>query len=108
MRISDWSSDVCSSDLDPRQHPLLRRWDQRETVNAQGVLAVDEGDAIALENGIQITFEPGSVYANGDYWLIPARVAGDGQLDWPVANGTPASLPPRGLHHQAEIGSAPV
>ncbi|MGB3460495.1 DUF6519 domain-containing protein [Rhodanobacter lindaniclasticus] len=89
---------------DPLQHPLLRRWDQRETVNAQGVLAVAEGDAIALENGIQITFEPGGVYATGDYWLIPARVAGDGQLDWPAVNGSPAALPPRGRHHYAALG----
>ncbi|MGN6706175.1 MAG: DUF6519 domain-containing protein [Rhodanobacter sp.] len=89
---------------DPRQHPLLRRWDQRAAVDAQGVLAVAEGDAIALENGIEISFEPGGVYATGDYWLIPARVAGDGQLDWPSANGTPAALPPRGLHHCAALG----
>jgi hypothetical protein len=89
---------------DPRQHPLLRRWDQREDVNAQGVLAVAEGDAIALENGIQISFESGGVYATGDYWLIPARVAGDGQLDWPSVNGTPAALPPRGRHHYAALG----
>jgi hypothetical protein len=91
-------------DDDPRRHPLLRRWDQREAVNAQGVLAVAEGDAIALENGIEITFEPGGVYATGDYWLIPARVAGNGQLDWPSVNGTPAALPPRGRHHQAVLG----
>lgn len=89
---------------DPRQHPLLRRWDQRDAVNAQGVLAVAEGSTITLEDGIEITFEPGGVYATGDYWLIPARVAGDGQLDWPVANGMPASLPPRGLHHHAVLG----
>lgn len=91
---------------DPRQHPLLRRWDQREAVDAQGVLAVAEGEAIALENGIEITFEPGGVYATGDYWLIPARAAADGQLDWPSANGTPAALPPRGRHHYAALGVA--
>ena len=89
---------------DPRQHPLLRRWDQRAAVDAQGVLAVAEGDAIALENGIEITFEPGGVYATGDYWLIPARVAGDGQLDWPSANGAAVALPPRGRHHYAVLG----
>jgi hypothetical protein len=91
-------------DSDPRQHPLLRRWDQRDAVSAQGVLAVAEGAPIALEDGIQITFEPGGVYATGDYWLVPARVAGNGQLDWPSANGTPAALPPRGLHHYAALG----
>jgi hypothetical protein len=89
---------------DPRQHPLLRRWDQREAVDAQGVLAVAEGEAIALENGIEITFEPGGVYATGDYWLIPARVAGNGQLDWPMTGTAPAALPPRGLHHHAVLG----
>lgn len=93
-------------DDDPKQHPLLRRWDQRDAVNAQGVLAVAEGSAIALENGIEISFEPGGVYASGDYWLIPARVAGNGQLDWPTANGTPAALPPRGRHHHAVLGVA--
>jgi hypothetical protein len=91
-------------DDDPRQHPLLRRWDQREAVNAQGVLAVAEGTSIALEDGVQITFEPGGVYATGEYWLIPARVAGNGQLDWPLANGAPATLPPRGGHRYAVLG----
>lgn len=89
---------------DPRQHPLLRRWDQREAVNGQGVLAVAEGAALALEDGIQVTFAPGGIYATGDYWLIPARVAGNGQLDWPSVNGTPAALPPRGMHHHAVLG----
>ncbi|MBT2145770.1 MULTISPECIES: DUF6519 domain-containing protein [unclassified Rhodanobacter] len=93
-------------DDDPRRHPLLRRWDQREAVNAQGVLAVAEGAPIALEDSIQISFEPGGLYATGDYWLIPARVAGNGQLDWPSANGTPAALPPRGRHHYAALGVA--
>ena len=95
---------------DPLQHPLLRRWDQREGVNTQGVLAVTEGATapITLEDGIQITFAPGGVYATGEYWLIPARVAGNGMLDWPsmtAADGTsaPASLPPRGLHHYAAL-----
>ncbi|KZC19330.1 MULTISPECIES: DUF6519 domain-containing protein [Rhodanobacter] len=91
-------------DSDPRQHPLLRRWDQRDAVNAQGVLAVAEGTPMALEDGVQITFEPGGVYATGEYWLIPARVAGNGQLDWPLANGAPATLPPRGGHHYAVLG----
>ncbi|MDW2982764.1 DUF6519 domain-containing protein [Rhodanobacter sp. KK11] len=88
----------------PQRHPLLRRWDQREAVNAQGVLTVAEGAPITLEDGIQITFSPGGVYATGDYWLIPARVAGSGQLDWPSANGAPAALPPRGRHHHAVLG----
>ena len=91
-------------DDDPRRHPLLRRWDQREAVNAQGVLAVAEGAPIALEDGLQVTFEPGGLYATGDYWLIPARVAGNGQLDWPSVSGAPAAVPSRGRHHYAVLG----
>jgi len=93
-------------DDDSHQHPLLRRWDQRAAVNAQGVLAVAEGAPIALEDGIQVTFEPGGLYATGDYWLIPARVAGNGLLDWPTAGGAPDALPPRGRHHYAALGVA--
>lgn len=94
---------------DPRKHALLRRWDQVDAVNVQGVLALGEGAPVTLEDGIQIAFEPGGLYATGDYWLIPARVAGNGQLDWPsvtAADGTsgPAALPPRGLHHYAALG----
>jgi len=95
--------------IDPRKHPLLRRWDQVDAVSTQGVLALDEGGPIELEDGIQITFEPGGVYAAGEYWLIPARVAGNGQIDWPLAtaaDGTAsaAALPPRGRHHYAALG----
>ena len=93
---------------DPQQHPLLRRWDQQEGASAQGV-AVTEGASasITLEDGIQITFAPGGLYATGDYWLIPARVAGSGMLYWPTtASGAPASLPPRGLHHHAALGTS--
>ena len=95
--------------IDPRKHPLLRRWDQVDAVSTQGVLALGEGGPIELEDGIQITFEPGGVYAAGEYWLIPARIAGNGQIDWPLAtaaDGTAsaAALPPRGRHHYAALG----
>ncbi|WP_426700917.1 DUF6519 domain-containing protein [Rhodanobacter sp. Col0626] len=94
---------------DPRRHPLLRRWDQHAGVNVQGVVAMGEGASLDLEDGIQISFEPGGMYATGDYWLIPARVAGSGMLDWPQVTGAdgksgPAALPPRGLHHHAVLG----
>ena len=95
---------------DAHKHALLRRWDQVDGVSTQGVITLGEGTPIALEDGIQISFEPGGLYATGDYWLVPARVAGNGMLDWPsmtAADGTmigPATLPPRGLHHYAALG----
>ncbi|MDQ6645694.1 MAG: DUF6519 domain-containing protein [Pseudomonadota bacterium] len=95
---------------DPRKHALLRRWDQADALSAEGVLVLGEGAPVVLEDGIQVSFEPGGVYATGDYWLITARVAGIGQLDWPMVVATdgtngPAALPPRGLHHYAALGT---
>jgi Family of unknown function (DUF6519) len=87
-----------------QKHPLLRRWDQRVAVNAQGTVALVEGAAIDLEDGIQISFVPGGLYATGDYWLIPARVAGNGTLDWPQVAGSAAALKSRGMHHYAVLG----
>ncbi len=94
---------------DSRKHPLLRRWDQSAGLSEQGVVSVTEGAPITLEDNIQVTFAAGGVYATGDYWLIPARVAGNGMLDWPFATAGdvtsgPAALPPRGLHHYAVLG----
>ncbi|GAP66332.1 hypothetical protein MBSD_n1639 [Mizugakiibacter sediminis] len=95
---------------DPHKHPLLRRWDQQgEDLAAEGVLDVQEGEWLDLEDGIQIRFEPGGLYATGDYWVIPARVAGNGTLDWPQeadASGkaTAAAVRASGLHHRAVLG----
>ncbi|HEY9130841.1 MAG TPA: DUF6519 domain-containing protein [Dyella sp.] len=93
----------------PAKHPLLRRWDQSQDNDVQGCVPLIEGEAIALEDGVQIVFQPGGLYATGDYWLIPARVAGNGSLDWPLASdGAPAALPSRGMHHQAVLGTLDV
>lgn len=94
---------------DPHRHALLRRWDQTIGTDASGVLPLSEGEALTLEDGIEIIFAPGGIYATGDYWLIPARVAGGGLLEWPqtvAIDGSvaAAALPPRGLHHQAVLG----
>jgi hypothetical protein len=85
-------------------HPLLRRWDQRDALSVQGTVALREGAPIDLEDGIQVVFEPGGQYVTGDYWLIPARVAGNGALDWPRTDGTPDALASRGMHHYAVLG----
>jgi hypothetical protein len=90
---------------DARKHPLLRRWDQRDGVAVGGDVALAEGKSFTLENGIQVSFEPGGLYATGDYWLIPARVSGQGMIEWPQAGGSSAPLPSRGMHHVAVLGS---
>jgi hypothetical protein len=89
-----------------QMHPLLRRWDQSVAVSAQGTVALVEGTPIDLEDGIQITFVPGGLYATGEYWLIPARVAGNGTLDWPQVAGAAAALKSRGMHHYAVLGTS--
>ncbi len=103
--------------VDPQRYPLLRRWDQRGATDAADVLDVVEGCPITLEAGIDVTFEPGGLYAHGDYWMIPARVTGGGTLDWPQetgAEGQPrrddyghpiaAAVPAAGRHHCAVLG----
>lgn len=89
---------------DARKHPLLRRWDQRETEkskpNQNGVMPVSEtpGEWIDLEDGVQIQFRPNGTYRTGDYWLIPARTA-TGDVEWPGPVNSPLALPPRGVKH---------
>jgi hypothetical protein len=68
------------------------------------VLPVAEGGWITLEDGLQVWFEPGGAYATGDYWQVPARVAGNGSLDWPTTNGAPDAVKSRGMHHRAALG----
>jgi Family of unknown function (DUF6519) len=91
--------------LNMTRHPLLRRWDQRDDVDDDGSLPVREGgDGVELEDGVTITFEPGGLYATGDYWVIPARVADNGSLDWPMDGDEPLAVKAKGLHHYAVLG----
>ncbi len=78
---------------DAKNHPLMRRWDQKGDPALGGALSVVEGtgekdtDWIALEEGIQIQFTPGGIYAPGDYWLVPAR-KDTGDVEWKQVPGT--------------------
>lgn len=89
------------------KHPYVRRWDQQNGTSADGTIPVVEGDdgAVELENGLLVTFQPGGLYATGDYWVIPARVANGGSLDWPLQDdGKPVPINASGLHHYAVLG----
>jgi len=124
------SSPVDISVKDPNHpHPFLRRWDQKDptTGGLSEGLAVTEATTpqtdpwIDLEDGIQIQFiaalspmvpgAPGSTdfqspvnfYRTGDYWLIPARTALQGSIEWPATSDNPPvpiALPPHGVDHR--------
>jgi hypothetical protein len=114
--------------------PFLRRWDEKDPAATGGVssgLPITESSSTAngwydLEDGIQIQFVPAlspmvadeplgdtfsapmNGYRTGDYWLIPARVALQGSIEWPATRETPAvpiALPPHGIdHHYLPLG----
>jgi len=94
--------------VDLGKHPYVRRWDQQKGISPDGTIPVVEGGdgAVELENGVLVTFQPGGLYATGDYWLIPARIANGGSLDWPLQKDgtTPMSVNASGLHHYAALG----
>ncbi len=89
--------------IDPTKHPKLRRWDQQQGANANGVL-ISDGSWIALENGVQVQFSNGQ-FEIGDYWLIPARTATSadttGTIEWRIDSTTnaPAFEYPKGIKH---------
>jgi hypothetical protein len=99
---------------------LLRRWDQKAGPDSkaaslvEGAIPIREGKGetawIALEDGIEVQFQlPASGaghnhYRSGDYWMIPARTASGGQVEWPQDKNGPVALNPQGVkHHYAPL-----
>jgi hypothetical protein len=85
---------------DPKRHTRVRRWDQHQGVDAQGLLATGAGP-IDLEDGSRVAFSAdpaGGLFHAGDYWTFAARTA-DGSVE--LLN----AAPPRGLrHHYCRLG----
>src|SRR3546814_6997173 len=77
MRISDWSSDVCSSDLDPGgERGRLVGGDRRRRL-PDGAVYVPIGGEHADETGLGLELAgdlPG--FARGDHHLVPAQQVG--------------------------------
>jgi hypothetical protein len=84
------------------RHPRIRRWDT-EKPGDPAVRPVQNGVAIALENGISISFgdatpaHAGDTLHAGDYWVFAARTA-DGSIE-EVDNEFPRGI----LHHFAPL-----
>lgn len=114
---------------------LLRRWDQKNgDPNQKGAITLaDDGAAMlvenkwfTLENGVQVLFhrdedtgqdkdkdkdldDTTPKYHAGDYWLIPARTAVTGGIEWPSKGHEHYALPPHGVaHHYAPLAIVTV
>src|SRR3546814_9196058 len=109
MRISDWSSDVCSSDLkgfDLLPSMLaLRQWGQKYSVECvENPVLVDERDRLPI-GPVSILAHDGRLLGPHDLWLSPRENVGlraDGSradvADLAVKKAVAGcALPPRGL-----------
>ncbi|WP_062290910.1 DUF6519 domain-containing protein [Nostoc piscinale] len=96
--------------------PKVKRWDHQETIATNldgsttelelidGAIPVQEGAWIALEDGVEVWFEPGGNYLTGDHWLIPARTIGQDVLWNRDDSGNPLLEPPHGIiHHYCHL-----
>jgi hypothetical protein len=82
------------------ESPKVRRWDDPNGPRKVTVPGANQG-FLALEDGVEVRFEPGRHYVSGDYWLIPARTA-TGDVEWPENGGAPVAplgRPPDGISH---------
>jgi Family of unknown function (DUF6519) len=89
--------------IDPSQNARIRRWDQSGPAAGTAGVPLSPGTPIELENGIQVTFGPGT-YQPGDYWTLPARTA-TGMVEWPPcdSDGNPAQPPTSIVVHEAPL-----
>lgn len=94
--------------------PKVRRWDHQAAREGQlligGAIPIEEGQWLALEDGVQVEFEAGGSYRTGDHWTVPARTLLRDVL-WPtdeVADDPPALYAERqGIDHDyAVLGHA--
>jgi hypothetical protein len=82
--------------VDLTRNPRLRRWDQKEGVNASGVIPITSSpQTVALEDGIEVTVQIDGAAASAhvaDWWVFWARAASGSieELD---------KAPPRGIRH---------
>src|SRR3546814_3919952 len=112
MRISDWSSDVCSSDLDPSGWRLWRSQDEMKDLVKTGVWEnrTTWQDAVAFAqsdpDGVAIWFDDGSelTYRQGCEEAI-TLAASLTELSLRKGDVVSANLPNRSEEHTSELQS---
>src|SRR3546814_4997193 len=83
MRISDWSSDVCSSDLRARELRAGRETDlvvDDEVDAAAGIVAADAGKAEAFPDDALPREGRVAMDQHGQHLLMPGQVVAEGLL----------------------------
>src|SRR3546814_10722715 len=75
MRISDWSSDVCSSDL-PGQRVLERLLEREEFEHAFGDARVKADSALVRPDGIVVLDPPAALDADIALVILPTDAKG--------------------------------
>src|SRR3546814_21017222 len=98
MRISDWSSDVCSSDLGVVERAGLQHHDlgkDRKTV-------IEAGAASGAEEAVDLAPAPGAAEDTGGH--TPNHGEGGGRQDY--GDGEGAAREAMAVHAVAEIGRA--
>jgi hypothetical protein len=86
----------------PENRLKLRRWDQKNSTEPVASAKSSRDQWFELEDGVQVQFgHQSNEYRTGDYWLIPARTATGGQIEWPIAPATkqPVAQERFGIHH---------
>jgi hypothetical protein len=79
--------------LELDKHEVEAGWEVRRW---EGTAAVQGGQWVDLEEGVQIRIEAGGEHLAGDWWAIPARTAG-GDVEWPREGSEAAAVPPHGV-----------
>src|SRR3546814_12715239 len=79
MRISDWSSDVCSSELDSTQLSTLAQWDLQKGAHLQARLNLSQTQSVGrpLPNGDVATLDTSSASTQRGGDLVT-------ELRWPL------------------------
>jgi hypothetical protein len=75
------------------RHTRVRRWDQKDNLDANGLIKVTPGAWVPLEDGVEVRFSPAAgTYHTGDHWSFAARTV-DGSVE------ELKEAPPLGIHH---------